>query len=80
MTKSCAISFNIRKRNILLCGDVELKPGPVTSNTSSQALKTNSSTDLLLNYRMLRHGLRPLDVGGAGECFFKSLSHQLYGD
>ena len=29
---------------------------------------------------MLRHGLRPLDVGGGGDCFLKSVSHQLYGD
>ena len=29
---------------------------------------------------MLRHGVRPLDVGGGGDCFFKSVSHQLYGD
>ena len=35
---------------------------------------------MLLNYRLLRHGLRPLDVCGGGECFFKSVSHQLYGD
>ena len=26
------------------------------------------------------YGLRPLDVGGGGDCFFKSVSHQLYGD
>ena len=60
MAKSCAISFNIQKRNILLCGDVELKADPITSKTNN---------DLLLNYRMFRHGLRPLDVGGAGDCF-----------
>ena len=29
---------------------------------------------------MLRHGLQPLDVGGEGDCLFKSISHQLYGD
>lgn len=27
---------------------------------------------------MLRHGLRPVDVGGGGDCLFKSISHQLY--
>ena len=29
---------------------------------------------------MLRHGLIPLDVGGEGDCFFRSVSHQLYGN
>jgi len=29
---------------------------------------------------MLRHGLRPLDVGRGGDYLFKSISHQLYGD
>ena len=23
---------------------------------------------------------RPYDVGGAGDCFFRAVSHQLYGD
>ena len=30
--------------------------------------------------RLLRYRLRPLDVGGGGDCFFKSISHQLYCD
>lgn len=34
----------------------------------------------LWNYRMLTPGLRPLDVGRGGDCLFKSVSHQLYGD
>ena len=29
---------------------------------------------------MLRHGLQSIDVGGEGDCLFKSISHQLYGD
>ena len=24
--------------------------------------------------------MRPLDVGGAGDCFFRAVLHQLYGD
>ena len=41
---------------------------------------SNTRADFLLNYRLYRHGLRPLDVGGGGDCFFKSVSHQLFGD
>ena len=48
-------------------------------STLSQAT-TNDRSDLLLNYRLLRHGLNQLDVDGGGDCFFKSVSHQLYGD
>ena len=36
--------------------------------------------NFILRYRMFRHGLQPLDVGGEGDCLFKSISHQLYGD
>ena len=25
-------------------------------------------------------GLQSIDVGGAGDCFFRSVSHQLYGN
>ena len=34
----------------------------------------------MLNYRLLGHGLNQLDAGGGGDCFFKSVSHQLCGD
>ena len=34
---------------------------------------------LMLAFRLARLGLRPLDVGGAGDCFFRAVSHQLYG-
>ena len=35
---------------------------------------------ILLTTRLHRHGLRPLDVGGGGDCFFRAVAHQLYGD
>ena len=30
--------------------------------------------------RLAQHGLRILNVGGAGDCFFRAVSHQLYGE
>ena len=35
---------------------------------------------MLLNLRLRQLGLRPVDVGGEGDCFFLAVSHQLYGD
>lgn len=29
--------------------------------------------------RLLQKGLQPFDVGGCGDCFFRSVSHQYYG-
>ena len=55
------------EKKLLLSGDIECNPGPVIIHN-------------LLNTRLRRHGLTPLDVGGSGDCFFKSVSHQLYGD
>ena len=30
--------------------------------------------------RLYELGLQVIDVGGAGDCFFRSVSHQLYGN
>lgn len=35
---------------------------------------------MLLATRLYRHGLRPLDIGEGGDCFFWAVAHQLYGD
>ena len=35
---------------------------------------------MILTQRLFQIGLRPFDVGGGGDCFFKSVAHQLYGD
>ena len=34
----------------------------------------------MLQFRLAQYGLRILDVGGAGDCFFRAVSHQLYGE
>ena len=46
-------------------GDIELNPGPVNAY-------------MLLQSRLAQHALSILDVGGAGDCFFRVISHQLY--
>ena len=35
---------------------------------------------ILMHSRLDELGLQAIDVGGAGECFFRSVSHQLYGN
>ena len=35
---------------------------------------------MLLQSRSAQHGLSILDVGGAGDCCFRVVSHQLYGE
>ena len=51
-----------------------LNPGPVVT----QGNNPNNLIDLLQS-RLAQHGLRILD-GGAGDCFFRVVSHQLYGE
>jgi len=73
--------YNMSARNIALSGDVELNPGPrITSGSTGEVLIPFSDPDYIFKYRLHRYGLRPLEVGGGGDCFFKSVSHQLYGD
>ena len=70
--------YSVAKRKVSLSGDAELNPGPVWQYFWNNGSFTNQN--FVLRYRLLRHGLQPLDVGGEGDCFFKSISHQLYGD
>ena len=35
---------------------------------------------MLLNLRLCQLGLRLVDAGDGGDCFFQAVSHQLYGD
>lgn len=67
--RKVSVMYNTTKQTLLLSGDVELNPGPLTDNTINDVCFYNNS-DFTLRYRMLRHGLIPLDVGGEGDCFF----------
>ena len=59
-------------------GDIELIPVP-KQNLNSQTILSVGST-MLLNLWFRQPGLRPVDVGGERDCFFRAVSHQLYGD
>ena len=39
-----------------------------------------NSSILRLTERLAAIGLKPVDVGGQGDCFFKSVSYQIHGD
>ena len=63
---------------LLTSGDSELNPGP-EQNVNSQTILSVGST-MLLNLQLRQLGLRPVDVGDGGNCFFRAVSHQLYSD
>ena len=60
------VTHNLSKESILLSGDIELNPGPYNDKTTKEF--SFSNPNFILHYRMLRHGLRPLDVGDGGDC------------
>ena len=55
------------KYSLFLCGDIELNPGPVMNTSMS-----------VLTARLARLGLMPINITGDGNCFFRSVSYQLY--
>ena len=63
---------------LLTSCDIELNPGS-EQNFNSQTILSVGST-MLLNLRLCRLGLRPVDVGGKGYFFFRTVSHQFRGD
>ena len=52
---------------IFTSGDIELNPGP-------------ADAFMLLQSRLAQHGLSLFDLGGAGDCIFRKVSHQLNGE
>lgn len=54
----------------------EVNPGPAMS---INALPSQNSSEPLLS-KLSIYDLRPLGVGGDGECLFKLLTNHLYGD
>ena len=63
-------------RNILLSSDVEMNPGPMPRECTPLI----TSPVRVWESRLLQYGLMPYDCGGGGDCFFKAVCHQLYGD
>ena len=81
--------------NFKLSKDVEKNPGPTQYNTdhheviirlfmqnhsSTMQLTSPISSENLMQSRLGELSLPSIDVGGAGDCFFRSASHQLYGN
>ena len=75
-------TYRLSRRIILLSGDVESNPGPTSWNNNSVPSTCISSINSfsLLETRLFQLGRTALDVGGGGDCFFRAVSHQLYGN
>ena len=73
-------TYHLSSRIISLHGDMESNPGP--SNQYYNQVPFTSATNLfsLLESRLSQFGRIALDVGGDGDCFFRAVSHQLYGN
>ena len=78
--------------NCKLSTDIEKNPGPTQNNTdchettikpvmlSDSSIMQLVSPMILMHSKLYELGLQARDVGGAGDCFFRSVSHQLYGN
>ena len=81
--------------NFKLSKDVEKNPGPTQYNTDHHEviirpfMQNHSSTmqlispisfESLMQSKLGELCWQSIDVGGAGDCFFRSVSHQLYGN
>ena len=79
--------------NVKLSKDVDKNPGPTQYNTdhheviirpfmqnysSTMQLTSPISSENLMQSRLGELGLQSIDVGCASDCFFRSVSHQLY--
>ena len=58
-----------------------MQRGHVADSVHKPNQNTQCTNQLLLRLteRLARKNLKPYDVGGSGDCFFKSVSHQLFG-
>ena len=65
---------------LLLSGDIEMNPGPVENIINKSICFSPQDNSISLTTRLHRHRLRSLDVVGGGDCFFRAVAHQLYGN
>ncbi len=76
--------YHISGRVICLSGDIEENPGPLYEENTNSNLKEQSASlansGSLFEIRLSELNLSAIDVGGGGDCFFRAVSHQLYGN
>ena len=59
--------------------EVIIRPS-MQNHSSTMQLISPISSENLMQSRLGELGLQSIDVDGAGDCFFRSVSHQLYGN
>jgi len=59
---------------------VESNPGPANEYCKSVPFISPTNSVCLLEFRLSQLGRAALDVGGGGDCFFRAVSHRLYGN
>ena len=73
------ILYHLSSRLVSLSGDVELNPGPSDQSNNSMCSSPANFVPLL-ETRLSNLDRTAIDVGGGGDCFFRAVSHQLYGN
>jgi len=73
-------TYHFLSRIISLSGDMESNPGPTNEYCKSVPFISPTNSVCLLEFRLSQLGRTALDVGGGGDCFFRAVSHQLYGN
>ena len=71
----------VSSRMLLLSGDIEQNPGPFNQCTDNLngVCPSTTNTVSLLDFRLSELGRTAIETGGGGDCFFRSVSHQVYG-
>ena len=79
--KQCQLqTYHVADRVLSLSGDIEKNPGPSHQCSVNTNSSVTSSAVSLLESRLSSLNRTALDVGGGGDCFFRAVSHQLFGN
>ena len=79
--KQCQLqTYHVADRVLSLSGDIEKNPGPSHQCSVNTNSSVTSSAVSLLESRLSSLNRTALDVGGGGDCFFRTVSHQLFGN
>ena len=73
-------TYHFLSRIVSLSEDVESNPGPANEYCKSVPFVSPTNSVCLLEFRLSQLGRTALDVGGGGDCFFRAVWHQLYGN